>query len=219
MGRRDDRMSAAFPGLRRSLVAILRGLRPDEAKAAGAALFAAGIEAIEVPLNSPEPFRSIEVLAETMPPAALVGAGTVLAPSDVDRLHAAGGRLLVSPNVDAAVLERAAAFGMVTMPGVFTATEALLALAVGASALKFFPASVLGPGGIAAIRAVLPAGTVAGAVGGISERDFAAYAKAGIRTFGLGSSLYTSGLDASSLGQRATAAVRAWDSVFAGPDG
>ena len=117
------------------------------------------------------------------------------------------------------MLARAAAFGMVAMPGVFTATEALLALAAGASALKFFPASVLGPGGIAAIRAVLPAGTEAGAVGGVSERDFAVYAKAGIRTFGLGSSLYAPGLAASALGQRATAAVRAWDSVFAGHDG
>jgi len=208
--------SAAFPGLRRSLVAILRGLRPSEAEAAGAALLAAGIEAIEVPLNSPEPFRSIEILAKTLPPAVLVGAGTVLAPSDVDRLDAAGGRLLVSPNVDAAVLERASSFGMITMPGVFTATEAFLALAAGASALKFFPASVLGPGGIAAIRAVLPAGTRIAAVGGVSERDFALYAKAGIRAFGLGSSLYTPGMDASSLGQRAAAAAAAWDAVFAG---
>ena len=109
--------AAAFPALRRSLIAILRGLRPSEAEAAGVALLDAGIESIEVPLNSPEPLRSIEILARTLPPAVLVGAGTVLAPSDVDRLDAAGGRLLVSPNVDAAVLERAASFGMVTMPG------------------------------------------------------------------------------------------------------
>lgn len=212
-------MSAAFPHLGRGLVAILRGLRPEEAEAAGAALFEAGIEAIEVPLNSPEPFRSIEILASILPQAALVGAGTVLNPSDVDRLDGAGGRLLVSPNVDVAVLERAAGFGLVTMPGVFTATEAFRALAAGASALKFFPASVLGPGGVAAIRTVLPAGTVTAAVGGVSERDFAGYAKAGIRTFGLGSSLYSPGMDAGVLAQRAASTVAAWDAAFAGGAG
>jgi len=208
-------MSAAFPGLRRSLVAILRGLRPDEALAAGSALFEAGIEAIEVPLNSPEPFRSIESLVRSLPPAALVGAGTVLTPADVERLDRAGGRLLVSPNVDAGVLARAGTFGMVTMPGVFTATEAFLALSAGASALKFFPASVLGAKGIAAIRTVLPAGTVVAAVGGVSERDFADYGKAGIRTFGLGSSLYSPGMDVALLRRKAAAAVTAWDAAFA----
>ena len=209
-------MSAAFPDLRRRLVAILRGLRPDEALAAGSALFEAGIEAIEVPLNSPEPFRSIELLAGALPPAALVGAGTVLTPADVERLDRAGGRLLVSPNIDGGVLDRARAFGMVTMPGVFTATEAFRALAAGASALKFFPASVLGPKGIAALRAVLPADTVIAAVGGVSEKDFVDYAKAGISTFGLGSSLYSPGMDVALLRRRAAAAVEAWDAVFAG---
>ncbi len=210
-------MTVAFPALRRNLVAILRGLRPDEAEAVGTAVFAAGIEAIEVPLNSPDPFRSIETLARRLPGTALVGAGTVLKPEQVDRLVDAGGRLLVSPNIDAGVMRRAGEHGLVTMPGVFTPTEAFLALDLGASALKFFPASVLGPGGIAAVKAVLPADATVGVVGGVSEADFAAFAKVGVRTFGLGSSLYKPGMDAAAVGERAIAAVRAWDEVFAAP--
>lgn len=208
-------MTVAFPALRRNLVAILRGLRPDEAEAVGTAVFAAGIEAIEVPLNSPEPFRSIAALVRCLPASALVGAGTVLKPEQVDRLVDAGGRLLVSPNIDAGVMRRAGEFGLVTMPGVFTPTEAFLALELGASALKFFPASVLGPGGIAAVKAVLPADATVGVVGGVSEADFAAFAKVGVRTFGLGSSLYKPGMDAAAVGERAVAAARAWDEVFA----
>ena len=133
-------MTVPFPKLHRQLVAILRGVKPDEALAIGAAVFEAGIEAIEVPLNSPDPFRSIELLARSLPHSALVGAGTVLTPAEVDDLHNAGGRLLVSPNIDRSVMERAVHHGMVTMPGVFTPTEAFLALSRGASALKFFPA-------------------------------------------------------------------------------
>lgn len=207
-------MSASWPGLKRDLVAILRGVRPDEVEAIGAAIHAAGIAAIEVPLNSPDPFRSIAMLSKALPEDALVGAGTVLSPDDVDRLHEAGGRLLVSPNVDATVLRRAGEHGMVTMPGVFTPTEAFAALAAGASALKFFPAAALGPGGIAAISAVLPKGTRIGAVGGVSDADFAAYGRVGVRTFGLGSSLYRPGLSAAEVGQRAAKAVEAWDAVF-----
>lgn len=210
-------MTTAFPALRRNLVAILRGLRPDEAEAVGSAVFAAGIEAIEVPLNSPDPFGSIATLARCLPASALVGAGTVLKPEQVDRLVDAGGRLLVSPNIDAGVMRRAGEHGLVTMPGVFTPTEAFLALDLGASALKFFPASVLGPGGIAAVKAVLPADATVGVVGGVSEADFAAFAKVGVRTFGLGSSLYKPGMEAAAVGERAVAAVRAWDEVFAAP--
>jgi 2-dehydro-3-deoxyphosphogalactonate aldolase len=205
--------SIPFPKLRRGLVAILRGLKPDEAAGIGSAIFEAGIEAIEVPLNSPEPFVSIETLVRLLPNA-LVGAGTVLNPQDVDRLHDAGGRLLVSPNIDAEVMQRANHHRMVTMPGVFTPTEALLALRLGASALKFFPASVLGPSGIAAIRAVLPADAVIGAVGGVSEADFADYQKVGVRTFGLGSSLFKPGMSSAMVRERAEAAVRAYDAVF-----
>ena len=207
-------MSAPWPQLGRSIVAILRGVKPDEARAIGRAVFEAGIEAIEVPLNSPDPFRSIETIARDLPASALVGAGTVLDATDVDRLAAAGGRLLVAPNVDAAVLARAAQHSLVTMPGVFTPTEAFAAIKAKASALKFFPASVLGPKGIAAIGAVLPKDVVVGVVGGVSEADFADYAKVGVRTFGLGSSLYKPGMSAADVAARARAAVAAWDAVF-----
>ena len=207
-------MTVPFPKLRRNLVAILRGVTPEAAPGIGAAVFEAGIEAIEVPLNSPDPFRSIELLARSLPNAALVGAGTVLTPPQVDDLDRAGGRLLVSPNIDPGVMERAGRYGMVTMPGVFTPTEAFQALSLGASALKFFPASALGARGIAAIKAVLPAGTIVGAVGGVSETDFADYAKIGVSTFGLGSSLYTPGLSVEAVAGRAIAAVAEWDRVF-----
>ena len=215
----ENRMTTPFPQLRRNLVAILRGLRPDEALAVGRAVFDAGIEAIEVPLNSPDPFVSIECLASSLPAGALVGAGTVLSPEDVDRLDGAGGRLLVSPNIDRAVMERARRHAMVTMPGVFTPTEAFQALSWGASALKFFPASVLGPKGIAAVMAVLPKDAVVGAVGGVSDRDFADYGKIGVRTFGLGSSLYAPGMSVDEVRRRAEAAVAAWDGVFDGASG
>ncbi len=207
-------MSIPFPNLQRNLVAILRGLHPDEAAEVGAAVYAAGIEAIEVPLNSPDPFQSIAALVRTLPQNALIGAGTVLTADEVDRLNDAGGRLLVSPNIDADVMHRATGHGMVTMPGVFTPTEAFAALRLGASALKVFPASALGPDGIAAIRAVLPSDTTVGVVGGVSESDFPAYAKAGVRTFGLGSSLFKPGMSVEAVAGRAATAVRAWDQVF-----
>lgn len=203
-----------WPALRRNLVAILRGLQPHEAEAIGDALVEAGFEAIEVPLNSPDPFESIGRLAMRLPSSVLVGAGTVLSPDAVRRVADVGGRLMVSPNVDPAVIGAAAARGMVTMPGVFTPTEAFAALGAGASALKFFPASALGAGGIAAVRAVLPKDTVIGAVGGVSDADFAAYAKAGVTAFGLGSSLYKPGFTAAEVAARAAAAVKAWDDVF-----
>ncbi|MER8464681.1 2-dehydro-3-deoxy-6-phosphogalactonate aldolase [Mesorhizobium sp. M1409] len=208
--------TAPFPKLKRGLVAILRGLKPTEAIAIGQALFDAGIEAIEVPLNSPEPFSSIARIVEVLPKKALVGAGTVLTPADVDSLHMAGGRLLVSPNIDAEVMARAMHYGMVTMPGVFTPTEAFLAIKLGASALKFFPASVLGAVGISAMRAVLPAQTVVGAVGGVSEKDFAGYKAAGVTAFGLGSSLFKPGMSVDEVAARARAAVTAWDAAFGG---
>lgn len=208
--------TAAFPKLRRGLVAILRGLKPSEAVAIGQAVHDAGIEAIEVPLNSPEPFVSIADLVKALPRTALIGAGTVLTAADVDALHKAGGRLLVSPNIDAEVMGRAMHYGMVTMPGVFTPTEAFQAIRLGASALKFFPASVLGAGGIAAIRAVLPPTTPIGAVGGVSDKDFAGYKAAGVSVFGLGSSLYKPGATVEDVAQRARAAVAAWDQAFGG---
>lgn len=203
-----------WPGLKRGLIAILRGLEPHEAADTGKRIFDAGIQAIEIPLNSPDPFASIEILAGLLPEAAIVGAGTVLTAEDVDRLADCGGRLMVSPNVDAAVIARARQRGLITMPGVFTATEAFSALNAGASGLKFFPASLLGPQGIAAIRTVLPAGTKIGAVGGVSEKDFAAYAGVKIDIFGLGSSLYRPGFRAVETGERARRAAAAWDEAF-----
>ncbi|WFP76931.1 2-dehydro-3-deoxy-6-phosphogalactonate aldolase [Mesorhizobium sp. WSM4906] len=208
--------TAPFPKLKRGLVAILRGLKPGEAVAIGKSVHDAGIEAIEVPLNSPEPFVSIASIVEALPKTALVGAGTVLTAAHVDALHKAGGRLLVSPNIDAEVMGRAMHHGMVTMPGVFTPTEAFQAIRLGASALKFFPASVLGAGGIAAVRAVLPATTLIGAVGGVSDKDFVGYKAVGVSVFGLGSSLYKPGAGVEDVAQRARAAVAAWDEAFGG---
>lgn len=206
--------TAPFPKLTRGLVAILRGLKPGEAVAIAGAIHEVGIEAIEVPLNSPDPFQSIASIVKALPKTALIGAGTVLAAADVDALHGAGGRLLVSPNIDADVMTRAAHHGLVTMPGVFSPTEAFQAIRLGASALKFFPASVIGPGGIAAMRAVLPASTPVGAVGGVSEKDFAGYKSAGVTVFGLGSSLFKPGMTVAEVAARAEAAVAAWDAVF-----
>ncbi len=208
-----------WPALRRNLVAILRGVEPGEAVAVGEALVAAGFDAIEVPMNSPEPLESIARLVGALPPAVLVGAGTVLTAAAVGEVHAAGGRLVVSPNTDAAVIGRAAALGMVSLPGVFTPSEAFAALAAGASGLKFFPASVLGAGGVAAMRAVLPRGTVLGVVGGVADAHFAEYAAVGVSVFGLGSSLYRPGMAAAEVGARAEAAVAAYDAVFGGAAG
>lgn len=203
----------AWPKLRYPLVAILRGIRPEETEAIVSTLIETGFEAIEIPLNSPEPFVSIEKAAKLAPGNVLIGAGTVLSVENVDRLHDVGGRLLVSPNVEPDVIRRASAHGMVTMPGVFTPTEAFSAIHAGASALKFFPASVLGADGIKAICAVLPKDIPVGAVGGVSEDNFATYVGAGVRCFGLGSSLYKAGLTAAEVRDRAQRAVEAWDKI------
>jgi 2-dehydro-3-deoxyphosphogalactonate aldolase len=200
--------------MKRPLVAILRGVRPEETADIVGALIDSGMTAIEIPLNSPDPFRSIEIAVKMAPAGILVGAGTVLTLEAVDRLHDIGGRLLVAPNVDPDVIARARARGMVTMPGVFTATEALLAAKAGASSLKFFPASMLGAAGINAIRAVLPADLMIAAVGGVSDRNFAEYTKAGIVAFGLGSSLYKPDMTAAEIAVRARATIDAYDAAI-----
>ncbi len=207
--------SANWPTLKRDLIAILRGLEPKNALGVAETLVEAGFEAIEIPLNSPDPFTSIEAVAKAFGEKALIGAGTVLTAQDVDRLNDAGGRLLVSPNIDAAVMARAVEHGMVTMPGVLSPTEALAALSAGASGLKFFPASVLGASGIKAISAVLPKGTPIGAVGGVSEVDFETYGKNGIRIFGLGSSIFRPDMALGEIAERARVTVAEWDRVFA----
>ena len=205
----------AWPKVKRSLVAILRGIRPDEAEAIVETLIDTGFELIEVPLNSLDPFVSIERLSSRFGKDCWIGAGTVLSAADCARVADCGGRLMVSPNVDADVLAMAQARQMVTMPGVFSPTEAFLALRSGVSALKFFPASVLGPSGIAAQLAVLPKETVVGAVGGVSDKNLAAYVAVGIRSFGLGSSLYRPGMTTAEVHDTARASVRAYDRALA----
>jgi 2-dehydro-3-deoxyphosphogalactonate aldolase len=206
--------SVAWPHVKRSLVAILRGIKPDEAEAVVEVLIEAGFEMIEVPLNSPDPFISIERLSRQFGKDCLIGAGTVVNAPDCVRVAEAGGRLMVSPNVDTEVLATAQAYDMVTMPGVLTPTEAFLALRCGASALKYFPASVLGPSGIAAQLAVLPKGVVVGAVGGVSDKNLAPYVAAGVRAFGLGSSLYKPGMTADEVRATALASIRAYDQAL-----
>jgi 2-dehydro-3-deoxyphosphogalactonate aldolase len=196
------------------LIAILRGLKPGETEEVVGALIETGFTAIEIPLNSPEPFRSIEIAVKMAPETCLIGAGTVLTVDHVNRLADVGGRLMVSPNVEPDVISTAAAKGMVTMPGVFTPTEALAAAKAGATGLKFFPASVLGPSGIQAIRAVLPAELEIAAVGGVSDRNFADYAAIGLRSFGLGSSLYKPGMSGADVRARAKATIEAYDAVY-----
>lgn len=207
---------APWPALKRGLVAILRGIHPDEILSVSEVLLEAGIEAIEIPLNSPDPFISIEMLAKAHGDAALIGAGTVLTSEDVDRLNDAGGKLLVSPNVDADVIGTAVRHGMVALPGIFTPTEALAALKAGASGLKFFPANALGPSGISAIQAILPKDAVVAAVGGVDHHSFVEYAEIGVSKFGLGSSLYKPGRDVAQIAERAQQTVEAWDRVFTG---
>ncbi|WP_173419156.1 2-dehydro-3-deoxy-6-phosphogalactonate aldolase [Ensifer adhaerens] len=203
-----------FPPMKYPLVAILRGLKPEETEGVVGTLIEAGFTAIEIPLNSPDPFRSIETAVKMAPQGCLIGAGTVLTTEQVEQLADVGGKLMVSPNVEPAVIRLAAQKGMVTMPGVFTPTEALAAAAAGATGLKFFPASVLGPSGIAAIRTVLPTDVEVAAVGGVSEENFADYARIGIRSFGLGSSLYKPGMTAADVGKRAIATIKAYDAVY-----
>ena len=179
------------------LVAILRGITPDEVEPLVGGLMACGFEAIEIPLNSPTPFESIARAARLSATYGgadrLIGAGTVLTADDVDRVRDCGGNLIVSPNVDRAVIRRAIELGMRVMPGVMTPTEALAAIDAGARDLKFFPASLLGPDGIKAIRAVLPDDVNIYAVGGVGAEDFAVYTAAGVYGFGLGSSLFRPG--------------------------
>lgn len=192
------------------LVAILRGLRPDEAVAIGTALIEAGFRLLEVPLNSPEPYRSIAALAQAFGDQALIGAGTVVRPEEVDRLQAAGGRLVVMPHQDVEVIRAAKATGLVCVPGVATPTEAFAALRAGADALKLFPAEALGPATLKAWRAVLPAGTPLLPVGGITPEGMERWRDAGASGFGLGSALYRPGASAQEVAERARAFVASW---------
>jgi len=175
------------------VVAILRGVRPAEVAAVAEALVAEGVRLIEVPLNSPEPLESIRLLARHVGSAAVVGAGTVLEPADVDRVADAGGQIIVTPNTNAAVISRALERGLVPMPGFLTPTEAFAALAAGARYIKLFPAGLLGLGYYKAIKAVLPASAGVLAVGGVGPANAREWMDAGVAGLGIGTDLFRPG--------------------------
>ena len=193
-----------------TLVAILRGLVPERALGVAQVLYAAGFRAIEVPLNSPDPFASIAALAAALPPDCLVGAGTVLDAGDVRHTHAAGGRLIVSPNFDAAVIGAATQRAMQVLPGIATATEAFGALRAGATRLKLFPATTYGPRHLQALRTVLPPGTQIFPVGGVAADHLADWLAAGAAGFGFGSELFRPEYGLGDIERRAQLLVRAF---------
>ena len=197
--------NAALP-----LVAILRGIRPDEAESIGLGLYAAGFRLIEVPLNSPEPFASISAIRRVLPADALVGAGTVLSIDQVWQLKDCGGELVVMPHADTAVIRAAKEAGLVCTPGIVTPTEAFAALAAGADALKIFPAELVSPAILKAIRVVLPKGTRLLPVGGITPDNMQPYVDAGATGFGLGSALYKPGMTAEAVAEAARRFVAGW---------
>lgn len=203
----NDRLAAALARL--PLIAILRGVRPDEAVGIGEALAESGFAMIEVPLNSPEPLASIEALRKALAGDVLIGAGTVTSVQHVAQVKAAGGELIVMPHADTRVIEAAKAAGMIALPGIATPTEAFAALAAGADGLKIFPAELVVPPVLKAMLAVLPKNTVTLPVGGITPEGMRPYIEAGAKGFGLGSALYKPGMSAADMGERARRFVAA----------
>jgi 2-dehydro-3-deoxyphosphogalactonate aldolase len=191
------------------IVAILRGVKPDEVEGIGDALIEAGVTVIEVPLNSPDPFESIRRLAAHHGHHALVGAGTVLEAADVTRVKEAGGRLVVAPNFDADVVRAAKSAGLAALPGVMTPSEGFAALKAGADGLKLFPAEIIPPAVFRAWRAVFPADSLLLAVGGVGVENIRTYADAGASGYGIGSALYRPGRAAAEIGTLAGALVAA----------
>lgn len=195
------------------LIAILRGVAPNEVEAIGEALIEAGFALIEVPLNSPDPLASVERLARRFAGSAVIGAGTVLRATDVVAVAAAGGTMIISPNTNAQVIAKSAALGLASLPGVATPSEAFAALDAGATALKLFPAEASSPQALKAMRAVLPADVRILPVGGISPDNAGPWRAAGAAGFGLGSALYKPGISASEVRANAMAFV---DRIAAG---
>ena len=194
------------------LVAILRGLKPEEAIEVGQAILNAGFHILEVPLNSPDPLRSIQILAEAFP-SALVGAGTVTTAQQVRDIKAAGGQLIISPHLDDNVVCEAVNLGLISVPGVATPTEAFRAIALGAHGLKLFPAEMISPAVVKSIRAVLPAQIRLIPVGGIGTHNMANYRQCGASGFGIGSALFSPGKSAQAVGESARAFVQAWQAA------
>ncbi|MFY8096173.1 MAG: 2-dehydro-3-deoxy-6-phosphogalactonate aldolase [Niveispirillum sp.] len=192
------------------LVAILRGVTPDTVVAIGQALYDAGFRAIEVPLNSPDPLDSIARLSAHFGDDCLTGAGTVLSVEAVESVAKAGGKLIVTPNTDPAVIERAVSLGLLPMPGFATATEAFAAIKAGARHLKLFPAATYGHGHIKALSAVIPTGIKLYAVGGVGADNLPVWRAAGVAGIGVGSEIFKPGFSAAEVGDRARQLILAW---------
>ena len=209
------RVSSLTQARHRELIAILRGIKPAEAVCAANTLIEAGITKIEVPLNSPDPLTSIGLMVEACATQAIFGAGTVLTVKQVEDVTLTGATLIVSPNCNLKVIVATKQAGMMSVPGVMSATESMAALGAGADALKFFPGDMLGVKGLKSIRAILPGDTRCYVVGGVQADSFASWALAGADGFGIGSALYVPGMDPALLAQRARKLVASYDHIFA----